>query len=154
MKVTPSIFVTFTDFCIKGSLTVFELKGFKVVGIHFRIMWKNLCSYGFDRVCSQWYLMKNLTSDTRFEDNTSQNDHLSRYITVSSILLCPALYCVQHIIVSSKILCPHLHKLSFVHLSCTFYRVAVASCCTCEAPEYKISPKYMQWSPSICLILF
>ena len=36
---------------------------------------------------------------------------------VSSTLLCPAHYCVQHIIVSNKILCPHLPKDSFVHLS-------------------------------------
>ena len=31
----------------------------------------------------------------------SQNDLLSSHITVSSILLCPALYCVQHITVST-----------------------------------------------------
>ena len=50
--------------------------------------------------------------DNSFEDNTSQYDHLSSHITVSSIL-----YCDQHIIVSNKILCPHLLKGSFVHLS-------------------------------------
>ena len=39
------------------------------------------------------------------------------HFTVSSTLLCPTHYCVQHIIVSNKILCPHLPKGSFVHIS-------------------------------------
>ena len=34
-----------------------------------------------------------------------QNDPLSSHITLTSILLCPALYCVQHITVSSTLLC-------------------------------------------------
>ena len=39
--------------------------------------------------------------------------------TVSSCVLRPTHYCVQHIIVSNKILCPHLPKGSFVsfHIS-------------------------------------
>ena len=45
-------------------------------------------------------------SDKSFEDNKSQNDHLSSHITVSSILLCPVLYCVQHYTVSSTLMCP------------------------------------------------
>ena len=73
------------------------------------------------------FLMKNATkNNTSFKDNASQNDHLYCHImvcsalycvqhfTVSKTLLCPAHYCVQHIIVSSKILCPHLPKGSFV----------------------------------------
>ena len=43
---------------------------------------------------------------TPFEVNLSQNDLLSSHITVSSTLLCPALYCVQLITVSSTLLCP------------------------------------------------
>ena len=50
-------------------------------------------------------------SDTIFEDKTSPNGHLCSHITVSSILLCLALYCVQHIIVYSIILCPHFNKI-------------------------------------------
>ena len=53
----------------------------------------------------------------------SQNDLLSSHITESSILpvsssiLCPTHYIVQHMIVCNKILCPHLPKGSFLHLS-------------------------------------
>ena len=38
---------------------------------------------------------------------------------MSSSILCPTHYCVQHIIVSNKILCPHFPKGSFVsfHIS-------------------------------------
>ena len=69
-------------------------------------------------------------SDTIFEDNMSRNGHLSSHITVSSILLCPGLYCVRHIIVSSKILCPYLPK---VHLF-TFHMLHVmVVCCACQA---------------------
>ena len=39
-------------------------------------------------------------SYTCFEDNMSQNDHLSSHITVSSITPCPAHYCVQQKTVS------------------------------------------------------
>ena len=68
-------------------------------------------------------------SDTIFEDNTSQNDHLiSCHISVSSILLCPALYWVQHFTVSSTLPYPAhycvqqntvstLTQSLFVHLS-------------------------------------
>ena len=87
-------------------------------------------SCDFDCFFSKLFLMKNATkNNTSFKDNASQNDHLYCHImvcsalycvqhfTVSRTLLCPAHYCVQHIIVSSKILCPHLPKRSFVHLS-------------------------------------
>ena len=44
-------------------------------------------------------------SETSFEHNTVQIDHLSSHITGSSILLYPTLYCVHHYIVSSTLLC-------------------------------------------------
>ena len=47
----------------------------------------------------------------------SQNDLLSSHISMSSSILCPTHYCVQHIIVSNKMLCPNLPKGSFVHIS-------------------------------------
>ena len=78
-------------------------------------------------------------SDTSFEYNRSQNDHLSSNIIVYSTLLCPALYCVQHIIVSNKILCPTkycVYTYPKVHCSpFTCQHAAVVSCCACEAPE-------------------
>ena len=68
----------------------------------------------------------------------SQNDLLSSHITVSSILLCPALYCVQHITVSSTLLCPtkycvHTYPKGLL-FPFTFQCAAVVSCCACEAP--------------------
>ena len=83
----------------------------------------------------EWFLMKKLTKRTTFEDNMSQNNLLSSHITVSSILLCPTHYCVQHIIVSNKILCPHLPKRVFCS-PFTFQCAAVVSCCACEAPLF------------------
>ena len=107
-------FVKCTVFCMKG------VKGFKkcdfagdVKFLLFIRFWWGFLHLFFRK----WFLMKKLTKCTTFEDNMSQNNLLSSHITVSSILLCPALYCVQHIIVSNNILCPHLPKVSFVHLS-------------------------------------
>ena len=87
-------------------------------------------SCDFDGFFSKVFFMKNANkNNTSSEDNASQNDQLYCHImvcsalycvqhfTMSRTLLCPAHYCVQHIIVSSKILCPHLPKRSFVHIS-------------------------------------
>ena len=67
--------------------------------------------------------MKNANkNNTSFEDNAGQNGHLS-YYGVFSTLLCPELYCVQHIIVTSKILCPHLHKEEIESKQKIFFRL-------------------------------
>ena len=76
----------------------------------------------------------------------SQNDLLSSHITVSSILLCPTLYCVQLYTVSKTLLCPAhycgqqntvstLTQMIFCS-PFTFQRAAVVSCCACEAPKF------------------
>src|SRR5210317_739652 len=75
---------------------------------------------------------------TPFEVNMSQNDLLSSHITVSSTLLCPALYCVQLITVSSTLLCPtkycvHTYPKGLL-FPFTFQCAAVVSGCACEAP--------------------
>ena len=76
--------------------------------IQFCIIWKFFLFHVILMVFfSKLFLMKNATkNNTSFEDNMSQNDLLSSHITVSSTLLCPALYCVQLITVSSTLLCP------------------------------------------------
>ena len=79
----------------------------------------------------------------------SQNNLLSSHITVSSILLCPALYCVQLYTVSNTLLCPahycvQQHTVSTLTQSVfcspfTFQCAAVVSCCACEAPLLNIN---------------
>ena len=75
-----------------------------------------------------------------------QNDLLSSHITVSSILLCPALYCVQLYTVSNTLLCPAHYCVQQNNVSTlsqrvfclpfTFQCAAVVSCCACEAPKF------------------
>ena len=71
----------------------------------------------------------------------SQNDLLSSHITVSSTLLCPALYCVQLITVSSTLLCPtkycvHTYPKGLL-FPFTFQCAAVLSGCACK-PKFLI----------------
>ena len=75
-----------------------------------------------------------------FEYNTSQNDHLSSNITVSST------YCVQHYTQSSTLLrpahyCVQQNTVStltqrFICSPFTCQHAAVVSCWACEAPEF------------------
>ena len=79
----------------------------------------------------------------------SQNNLLSSHITVSSILLCQALYCVQLYTVSNTLLCPAHYCVQQNTVSTltqrvfcspfTFQRAAVVSCCACEAPLFWFS---------------
>ena len=69
-------------------------------------------------------------SDTSFEDNTSQNNHLSSHITycVKHYILCLAQYCIQQnsvFTLTRKFICSPF----------TCQRAAVLSCCACEAPQ-------------------
>ena len=105
--------------------------------------------------------MKKLTKCTSFGDNMSQNNLLSSHITVSSILLCPALYCVQHITVSSTLLCPtkycvHTYPKGLL-FPFTFQCAAVISCCSCQAPQfyigaYKCLFPILSWYSLLCNI--
>ena len=65
-------------------------------------------SSDFDGVLSKWFLMKNC--DSSFEDNTGQNNHLSKSYDW-----------VQHYTLSSTFLCPHLPKGHLFHLLCGSY---------------------------------
>ena len=143
-------FVKCTIFCMKG------VKGFKkcdfagdVKFLLFIRFWWGFLHLFFP----EWFLMKKLTKRTTFEDNMSQNNLLSSHITVSSILLCPALYCVQLYTVSNTLLCPahycvQQHTVSTLTQSVfcspfTFQCAAVVSCCACEAPLFK------NWDPKL-----
>ena len=98
-------------------------------------------SCDFDCFFSKLFLMKNATkNNTSFEDNASQNDHLYCHIMV-----CSALYCVQHFTVSRTLLCPTHYCVKQNSVSTltqkifcspfTFQRAAVVLC-ACEAPLF------------------